>query len=208
MNYSDFKHKVRKYPYFRANIFEHLSGNPAFLRRQLTDWVKKGWVEKLKRGIYTLSEQDRSVRISAYCLAPILYSPSYISLESALSYYGLIPEGVYAITSVSTQKTMQFHNKYGQFIYRNIKPAFFTDFVSEDDGFGNMFYIATPEKALLDFLFFKTKGMKRVKQDIFENSFRLQNLESVDRQKLKEIAERLGHKKIISIVKSLLELME
>ncbi len=105
MKFSAFRSVVKGYPLFRSNLFEHITDNVPLLRRQITEWVAKGYILVLKRGIYMLSEEFRVTRCSNYFLANQLYTPSYVSLESALSYYGLIPEAVYATTSVTTKKT-------------------------------------------------------------------------------------------------------
>src|SRR5688572_16621374 len=99
MNYTEFRNKVKKYPFFRSNIFVHLTDSVEVLRRQVSEWVDRGYIVQLKRGFYTLQEEDREVRFSQYFLANNLYSPSYISLETALSYYNFIPEQVHAVTS-------------------------------------------------------------------------------------------------------------
>jgi predicted transcriptional regulator of viral defense system len=208
MKYSEFRDKVKSYPLFRSNILEHLTDKPAILRRQLVDWVKQGKVVQLKKGMYTLSSEDRSVNLSQYYLANHLYSPSYISLETALSYYGLIPERVCAITSVSTKKTQRFKNTYGVFIYRHLKQAAYKDFEVVEDEYKNIFYIASPEKAIVDFFYFKVGELKEIDLDIFEQAFRLQNLQTLNKNKLKRIVAYFRHKKLSQIITLLIEFME
>ncbi len=150
MKYALFREKVKKYPYFRSNIFPHLTKDIATLRPQLREWIQKGYVHKLKRGLYTLNEDDRLAGLSRYYLANQLYFPSYISNETAMSYYGFIPEAVYTITSVTTKKTQTFINYLGKFHYRHIQTTCFDDFIAEKDEFGNTFYIATKEFNVLE----------------------------------------------------------
>lgn len=205
MKFSEFREKVRKLPYFRANILSHLGDDKNILEVQLSDWVKKGYVIKLRRGIYTLSNNQRSCRVSEYFLANNLYSPSYISLEAALSYYHFIPERVYSVTSITPMKTMKFNNALGRFTYRNIKASAFSHYEEHKDVDGYKFLIATKEKALLDFLYFATKHMKTIKKDIFDLSFRFQNLESVSCAKLIEAAAVFGQKKMMHSAELLAE---
>src|SRR3989344_8919342 len=200
MKYAEFRSKVVAYPYFRSNIFKHLVPNPALLRRQIVDWVKKNYIIELKRGVYTLNSNDRQVSLTPLFLSQALYSPSYISLESALSYYQMIPERIEAITAVTTKKTFRLYNQLGHFIYRHIKTSCFTGFIEQKDEFGNSFLIATPEKALLDFFYYKTHGMRNITQDLFEESFRLQNLDQLNFKNLKAMALLFNQKKIIQCV--------
>lgn len=188
MKYGEFREQVANYPFFRSNIFNHLTSKPNVLRRQVVDWVERGLVMVLKRGVYTLSTADRSVGLSAYFLANNLYAPSYISLESAMTYYGFIPEKVHLITSVTTKKTQEFHNKIGDFKYHHIKTSAFNYFVTVADEFGNNFYLATPEKALIDFMYIRMLKLPKIDDDIFAVSYRLQNLEKLETKKLKMLA--------------------
>ena len=208
MNYSIFRDKLKKYPFFHSNIFVHFTNNLNMLRRQISEWIHKGYIITLKRGFYTLCDKDRSVKFSNYFLSNQLYSPSYVSLESALSYYNFIPERVHAITSISTKKTQKFQNSLGTFIYYNIKPELYDNFLSQIDEFGYNFLIATPERALIDFLYYKVRGLKKIDITIFDNSFRLQNLDLLDKKKLKKIAQQFNNQKLLKITLMLIKYME
>jgi predicted transcriptional regulator of viral defense system len=81
-----------------------------------------------------------------------LYSPSYVSLESALSWYGFIPEGVFQVTSCSSRKTQSFDTPLGSFSYRHIKPALFFGYQLEEWN-KHHFAIAEPEKTVIDYLY-------------------------------------------------------
>ena len=196
MRYAEFRNIVSRYPFFKSSILEHLSQKPAILRRQLVDWVKKGYVRQLKKGIYTLCDQDRAVNVSRYFLANNLYLPSYLSLETALSYYNLIPEKVVILASVTTKKTQYFQNYYGNFIYRHIATALFNNFIQVCDENHNVFFIATPEKAIFDFFYFKYNELDRFDADVFDLSFRFQNLEIINKNKLLELANSVKQKKL------------
>jgi len=196
MDFEDFKAKVRKFPFFRSNIFMHLDKNTGFLRRQVSEWVDKGYLLQLKRGIYALRAEDQTNPLSAYFLANQLYSPSYISLESGLSYYGFIPERVEAITSVTSKKTQQFSNPMGNFIYRHIKPELFEDFIPKKDEYNQTFFIASPERCIIDFFYFKSRELEKIDEDLFDISFRFQHLEHLNKQKLKAISKKFDQKKL------------
>jgi len=205
MKYNEFREQVKNYPFFRSNIFNHLTSKPNLLRRQMVDWVKRGLVVVLKRGVYTLNAADRARGLSPYFLANNLYSPSYVSLESAMSYYGFIPEKVSLITSVTTKKTQEFRNKIGDFKYHHVKSSLFDYFVTVQDEFGNNFYLATPEKALVDFMYIRMLKLPKIDDDIFVVSYRLQNLEKLDVKTLKMIAALYASEKINYLVKLLIK---
>lgn len=205
MNYTEFREKVKKYPFFRSNIFEHLTNKPAVLRRQVSDWLKKGYVLQLKRGMYTLREDDRTAKLSAYLLANALYSPSYISLETALSYYGFIPERVPIITSIASKKTQQFSNPCGDFIYRHLKHACYGGFITQQDEYGNNFFIATKEKAMVDFLYLKSLEGGTYDKSIFDLSYRLQNMDTLDKNTLQTLAKQYGQPRLCHLVELLIQ---
>ncbi len=116
---------------------------------------KGGIFLKLRNGLYMIKD----ARPSQFFIANKLYEPSYVSLSSALSYYGIIPETVYACTSITAKIPREFTTPKGDFIYRRIKKIAFT-------GYGLRFIdgenvlIAEPEKALADYLYFV--DLKRV----------------------------------------------
>src|SRR3990167_1691103 len=101
MRYQHFRDIFENYPFFKSQLFNHITDNPALLRVQMVDWVNKGLVLELKRGSYTLNQRDRMANFSSLALAQALYQPSYISLETAMSYYQLIPEKVEQVTSIT-----------------------------------------------------------------------------------------------------------
>ena len=89
-------------------------------------------------------------------LSPIagkICAPSYISLHTALSFYGIIPEAVVEITSVTTQKTCRYENAFGQFSYQTIRPRLFWGFEPKTMRDGKQYMMATPEKAIIDLLY-------------------------------------------------------
>lgn len=106
---------------------------------------KQGYVQTVKRGLYVLSGEQ----IPDLYLANKLYGPSYVSLEFALSYHGIIPETVYEITSVTTKATRRFMALGKIFSYRKIKKAAYTGYEVQKQQ-GMSFYLADAEKAFVD----------------------------------------------------------
>ena len=124
------------------------------LRQYLSRWKKQAWIGSLRKGLYELTfPQGRDV--PDFFIANKIYAPSYISLETALSYYSLIPEVSIAVVSVTPKTTRRFKNSHGLFIYRSVQPEAFRGYTIEKHNGLNVL-IAEPEKALVDYLHFKT----------------------------------------------------
>ncbi len=120
-------------------------------RRKLKDMQNKGLLIRLKKGFYVLTPEAINRDYSIQIVANLLYGPSYISLEYALSQYQLIPEKVVAITSVTTQKNKIFQTQIGRFSYEHLSSKLYPLGVSQRKTEDNRYYLmATPEKALMD----------------------------------------------------------
>ncbi len=111
--------------------------------------LKSGLFVKLRNNYYMLKDSHPPLNL----IANKLYQPSYVSLESALSHYSIIPEVVYAVTSVTTKPTREFKTPKGVFSYQRIKKSVFTGYgpVTLE---GHVIFLAEPEKALADYLYF------------------------------------------------------
>ncbi len=196
MKLTEFKQRMRPYPLFTSQALCGLQPDTNTLRRQLSEWVKKGFVIQLKRGVYTLTDQDRNQPLSLFFVANQLYYPSYVSLESALSHYGLIPEKVTQHTSISTKKTQAFSNALGEFNYYHVKTPLFFGFKKIQQPNQQHFLIATPEKALFDYLYLKATAIKKPSVDFLEHSLRLQNSQVLDKKQLTRMAKQTQHAKL------------
>lgn len=120
-------------------------------RDKITTLLRKGSIIRIKKGLYIFGEGTRKGLYSQEILANLIYGPSYISLEFALQYYGMIPERVESVTSATPGRSRKFSTPIGQFTYRKIPMAAFrtgVDQVATADG--RPFLIAVPEKALAD----------------------------------------------------------
>lgn len=134
---------------------------PGFDKNNLGRWAQKGLLLKLRNGFYSFPEYLKQPNFEFY-LANRIYKPSYISLHSALAFYGLIPESVVQITSVTTLKTAEFQNAFGTFNYKTVKPAAMFGFDYLPFMNDRTLLLAKPEKAILDLLylypFYKTEN--------------------------------------------------
>ncbi len=113
--------------------------------------VNKGELIRLKKGLYAFGEDYQTTSIDTITLANTLYAPSYVSFDYALSYYGLIPERVYEITSATMRMKKEFDTPLGRFTYKPVSfqaYALGVDWLYDDTNGGKL--IATSEKALCD----------------------------------------------------------
>ena len=118
----------------------------------LSRWVKKGYITKLRQDWYVFSELQREPDMARF-IAGKIYSPSYISLHTALSIYGIIPEAVTQITCVTSNRTTSYSNSFGQFYYQSVKPELFFGYKQEPVRRGGSYLVAEPEKAIIDLLY-------------------------------------------------------
>lgn len=125
---------------------------PQFNRDNLTRWVGQGRILRLRQGLYCFPEL-RQMPGGALFASQKIYQPSYISLQMAMHFYGIIPEEVVQVTAVTTKKTAGFENALGQFAYHHVASRFmFGAEVLHAQGGGFPVVIATPEKAIVDLL--------------------------------------------------------
>lgn len=154
MKYSDFKKSITK-PYFSWEDI-HLRKLPVF-RYQISLWCDQGAIEQLRRGWYVFVDHKDELRPEEVSF--LLYQPSYISLEHALSFYNFIPEAVPVITAVTPKPTRTLVNSFGRFMYRTLKPKLFFGYEVKETKRGK-YLMAHPEKALLDYLYLNPRTMR------------------------------------------------
>ncbi|MEA1965592.1 MAG: hypothetical protein U9O41_10795 [Candidatus Aerophobetes bacterium] len=180
MKFNEFVKIYQKAPLIDSSTFSLYNERPQSLRRQVREWVKRGYLIPLKRGLYIFSGQWRKIQPSVLFMANFLVLPSYVSLEYALGFYEIIPEKVTVVTSVTTKKTKIFKNLLGSFEYYSIKENLFFGFKKEIDN-NQEFFIALPEKALLDYFYLNNHFQGNFSE---LESLRLQNLESLNTELL------------------------
>lgn len=149
------KRKIRIFTSSQFALLFQLSQSQAkyFLDR----FVEEELLARLKRGLYAL-KTDPPIEQE---IANALYKPSYISFDYALAYYNLIPEMVYEVTSATTKPTRLFTTETLAFGYYTIKTGAFTGYILKQEG-ERRFYIAEPEKAVVDYLYVLTLGQRGI----------------------------------------------
>jgi len=127
---------------------------------KITTLEQSGLLIRLKRGLFVVAPMVHSQPLSKELIANHIYGPSYISLQTALSFYGLIPERVHTVCSMTTKRSSSFINPLGNFDYITVPAAYFAIGIRQEIVNNNYAYlIATPEKALCDMIV-ETKGLK------------------------------------------------
>ena len=122
----------------------------AYPRDKITTMLRRGDVVRVKKGIYVFGRTHARRPYSREILANMIHGPSYVSLDFALQYHGLIPEGVEAVTSMTVNRARRFATPVGLFIYRSATPAAYPLGIDLVQIAGGAFLLATPEKALAD----------------------------------------------------------
>ena len=170
------------------------------LEVQLSRWKKSGKLIQLRRGLYLVSETYRKTKPFEPAIAATLNRPSYISLEKALEYHGLIPEAVHVFTSVTTKRPREWQTPLGVFDYRHIRENLFWGYHSVTMN-GQTAFMASPEKALLDFFYLKSVPVNLE----YLEEMRLQNFEKISPETLLQMARRFAKPRMLKIAKLISE---
>ena len=118
---------------------------------KIASMLARGDIVQLRRGLYILGPARRTGPVSLPLVANLLSGPSYVSLDFALSWHGLIPEGVLEVSSVTTRRASIYDTPLGQFSYTRLPLPFYRVGVLQAQNMdGTAFLMATPEKALCD----------------------------------------------------------
>ena len=203
MNYIKLRKALKDFTLFSPNDIKRWDNG--FFRARLNEWQNKGYLKKIVKGYYVFSDLELNDNV-LYEIGNRIYRPSYISFQTALSYYGLIPESVYGMTSASTRKTYHFKTPIAEFVYRTIKPRLFFGYhlVKYDHKY---FKMASMEKAILDYFYVNSylkekNGFEslRINQDIF--------FKQVHEEMLYQYLEKFAQKALTKRIESFLEFLK
>jgi predicted transcriptional regulator of viral defense system len=168
--------------------------------------VKAGELVRLKNGFFLIAEKIEESPVPYEQIANLLYGPSYISFEWALSCYKMIPEGVYVVTSASSIRSKTYNTPVGTFDYTYLSHHRYAVGIDQKENEAGRFLIATPEKALADLIHFKSKRLtvndllidlieaRRIDED---------HLRNLNRKHLREIGENYRSKAVMNLIKAL-----
>ena len=154
--------------------------------------IKDGKIIRLHKGLYTLTEPYSKVTCEPFSVANNLKQASYVSLHSALGWYGMIPEFVPTVTSITTGRPQTIETPLGRFEFRHVSNKYFWGYQQVELKAGQTVFIARPEKALLD-LIYLTPGGDEIE---FIEELRLQNFEQISKDLLREFVQRFKSPKL------------
>ena len=197
MNFIHFKNSLRDFPVF--SIADIRAAHGGFDRRRLSEWQKKKYIKKIVKGYYLFSDIDMNEGM-LLAIANKIYKPSYISFETAMSHYRLIPESIYMITSASTKRTSLFETPMARFSYRTIKPALFFGYSL----LPGRIKMALMEKAILDYFYINPA----VETDADFASLRINRKEllaRVSEERLADYLQRFNQKRLSKRMRHFLE---
>jgi len=177
---------------FSVLDFERIFGvSKMAAQKFLAKYANNGTFTRIKNGLYYLSLNIPSEML----LANKLYEPSYISFEYALNYYGIIPESIYVVTSATTKATRNFTIQNKNFTYNNIRQELFFGYMVQLDGNGQIVYLAEPEKALADYLYFVNLGEKKINDRL--------DLRKINKKRLFVYLKKYKRSSLIELAKKL-----
>jgi len=149
MKYIDIQNHLEKLKVFSTNDLKILDDK--YNKSKTSKWKESLYIKQIIKWYYILNKIKLNNSL-LFKISNIIYNPSYISLESAFSYYWIIPEQVFSVTSVSTRKTNTFHTDIWTFEYKKIKNELFFWYEILDIH-DNKILIARLEKALIDYFY-------------------------------------------------------
>jgi predicted transcriptional regulator of viral defense system len=191
MTFLKLKSSLKDYLVFSVN--DIIKIEPDFHRQRLVEWQSKGYIKKIVDKYYIFSDTELNEEL-LYLISNRIYQPSYVSLETALKYYNLIPENVYTITAVSSKRTYHFNSTVANFQYRKIKPLLIFGYRAIK--YKNFtFKIAEIEKAVLDYFYLNPQLKTREHfEELRFNSAEF--LESYSNEKFKRYLELFSNKSL------------
>lgn len=203
MEFEEMLRIVGSEPVFETGMLLAGDVDPDHVRRQLSRWTSAGRIDQLRRGLYMLAPPYQVVKPHPFLIANRMVAGSYVSLQSALAHYGLIPEYVPTVLSTTSARPNKWQTPLGQFVYRHIQIDYLRGYQTMELAREQSALVARPEKAVLD-LVYLTPGADN---EEYLRGLRLQNLAQIDPLALKEMAEVFDRPKIWRAAETILALL-
>jgi predicted transcriptional regulator of viral defense system len=192
MEFSALVKVVGDEPIFESGLLLAGPVSLAEVQKQLSRWTATGRLYQLRRGLYALAPPFQRVKPHPFVIANRLVRASYVSCQSALAHYGLIPEYTPVTTSVTTGRAGQWETPLGGHTYQRIQIGLWHSYRLSELGGGQCAFLATPEKALLDLIYLHPGA----DAPEYLRALRLQNLERLNLVELDRLAERMNRPKL------------
>lgn len=185
MNFKQLLTVIGSEPIFESSLLLAGDISPDYIRLQLTRWKKAGRIYQLRRGLYAIAPPFQKTKPHPFVIANHIVKASYISAQSALGFYGLIPDIVTQTTSVTGKRPGTWETPLGTYHYQHIKPKLLSGFQMVRLGDGQQAFVAKPEKALLDLVYLQPQG----DSPSYLRELRLQNMDQLDLDELQRQVE-------------------
>ena len=199
---------VGEEPVFETSLLLAGKVNPDIVRLQLTRWTKNGRIFQLRRGLYAIAPPYQKIKPHPFLIANHMRRASYVSGQSALAFYGLIPDIVQVTLSVTAGRPERLETPLGVFEFRHVKPELLRGYrMTALNGSkipGQQALVAIPEKALLDLVYLQPGG----DQPAYLGELRLQNLERLDLDVLLRQGETFDTPKLRRAVDTIIHLAQ
>lgn len=203
MEYDQLLKLISDDPVFETSLLLAGNINPKIVRLQLTRWVNSGRIYQLRRGLYSIAPPYQKIKPHPFLVANRLQRASYVSLQSALAFYGLIPEIVNITVSITAGRPERLETPLGIFEFRHIKSNLLFGYQMTDLG-GQSALVATPEKALLDLVYLQPRG----ESSKYVHELRLQNLDHLNLDVLKKHSKVFDSPKMRAALKVISQLIQ
>jgi len=204
MKYEELERIFKTRPFFETYELVTLFNEPEpQIMSRISRWVKQGKLIRLRRGKYLLASPYQKKGADLFYISNYLYTPSFISLFTALQHYHCIPEEVHVIQAITTRQTAAWDTSIGRFRYFSTVPDRFFGYskMSLGDSEQQNAYIADVERALVDICYFSTGEWEQKRW----SELRLQNVERFSADRLQEYAGRLKSQKVQRGIRQLLD---
>lgn len=153
---------------FGADVLKSMMRDTKAPDKKLSYLESQGKIIRLKKGMYVVASDTSRKEISTSLVANHLYGPSYVSCHTALRYWGLIPERVYTIQSLTIKRSRSFRNPIGRFEYIHASEDYYPIGIRIINENGISYMIASPEKALCDLIVTTAYLNMRYKQELLQ----------------------------------------
>jgi hypothetical protein len=197
MNFDEVQALVADEPVFSSGLLLSGRANDRSLRLQLSRWVRAGRLLQVRRGLYALAPPWRKVEPHPFLVANRLRRGTYVSLQSALAWHGVIPEHVPVVTSVGAGRPGMSETPLGVFRFCHLAEDLRFGYAKIEVASRQSAFVASPEKALLD-LVHLTPGAD---DEDFLRELRLQNPAAFQFPALDDLARRSGKPKLLRAAK-------
>lgn len=158
-------------------------------------------IQRIRRGLYCLARPYRRYPINTYALAQRVYGPSYVSMESALSYHGWIPEAVRVCTNACLGNAKEFRTPLGVFSYERVpQRVFYAGVERLDDGDHVVTLMATPAKALVDYYYVRRPSWTTILDAAGSLRIEPEDLGNVTRAEIDELSANYRNRRVLAFL--------